>query len=167
MTMTALEALTREEILNIRPPDPNTAVGDGLFVGARYGDIALTADEARRLCDMAIESLDLRAKLKAVEHAVAQRLDASHDECCQREASAVQRAQAAEAELAKVRDERDGMLYALMGLHKAVLQLAEHFDKPITDDNVPLWLALNSAQSRVANMLAGSQPQAEREKEGQ
>lgn len=47
----------------------------------------------------------------------------------------------------------DGAVNALRGLHKAVTQLAEHFDKPITDENVLLWLALNSAQEHAANVL--------------
>lgn len=41
----------------------------------------------------------------------------------------------------------------LRGLHKAVLDLSEHFEKPITDDNVVRWLALNSAQVAVKAFL--------------
>lgn len=49
------------------------------------------------------------------------------------------------------------VLNALRGLSKAVKQLAEHFDKPITDDNVVLWLALNSAQSHAEKVLTNLQ----------
>lgn len=48
----------------------------------------------------------------------------------------------------------DSTINALRGLHKAVKQLADHFDKPITDENVPLWLALNSAQAHAEKVLA-------------
>lgn len=47
----------------------------------------------------------------------------------------------------------------LRGLHKVVLDLSDHFDKPITDENLPRWLALNSAQEAVAKFL--STPQSE------
>ncbi len=45
-------------------------------------------------------------------------------------------------------------LNLLRGLHKVVADLAPHFDKPVTDENVPRWLALNSAQQAVAQFLA-------------
>jgi len=45
------------------------------------------------------------------------------------------------------------VLNALRGLSKAVKQLAEHFDKPVTDENVVLWLALNSAQEHAEKVL--------------
>lgn len=51
----------------------------------------------------------------------------------------------------------------LRGLHKAVLDLSEHFEKPITDDNVTRWLALNSAQEAVRTFLdSGATPPEER-----
>lgn len=38
----------------------------------------------------------------------------------------------------------------LLGLHKIVADLAPYFDKPLTDDTIPRWLALDSAQKAIA-----------------
>ncbi len=44
-------------------------------------------------------------------------------------------------------------LELLRGLSKAVAQVAAHFEKPITDENVVYWLALNSAQAAAHTFL--------------
>lgn len=41
----------------------------------------------------------------------------------------------------------------LRGLHKIIMSLSDNFEKPITDDNVTRWLALNSAQVATAEFL--------------
>ena len=99
---------------------------------------------------------------------ISQRLDASHDECCQREASAVQRAEAAEAELAKMRAEREGMVLVPMEPTEAMIDhantacIAANFSvvgrqlAPIAQERIMLAAAYRA-------MLAASQPPAERE----
>jgi len=98
---------------------------------------------------------ELRQEIRR-KRALAQRLDASHDECCQREASAVQRAEAAEAELAKMRAEREGMV-----LVPKVPTIAGSFYEAgyllIPIEQVRLLAAAYRA------MLAASQPPAENE----
>jgi hypothetical protein len=50
----------------------------------------------------------------------------------------------------------------LLGLHKIVADLAPYFDKPLTEESMPRWLALDSAQKTVAQYFAASQGEAER-----
>lgn len=50
----------------------------------------------------------------------------------------------------------DDAINALRGLSKAVKQLSDHFDKPVTDDNATLWLALNSAQAHAEKVLSAA-----------
>ena len=54
----------------------------------------------------------------------------------------------------------------LLGLHKIVADLAPYFDKPLTEESMPRWLALDSAQKTVAQYFAASQGEAERGGEG-
>lgn len=42
----------------------------------------------------------------------------------------------------------------LMGLHKIVADLAPYLDKPLTDEALPRWLALDSAQKAIAQYFA-------------
>jgi hypothetical protein len=51
----------------------------------------------------------------------------------------------------------------LLGLHKIVADLAPYFDKPLTEESMPRWLALDSAQKAIAEYFAASQGEAERE----
>lgn len=44
----------------------------------------------------------------------------------------------------------------LLGLHKIVADLAPHFDKPLTEESMPRWIALDSAQKAVAQYFAAS-----------
>lgn len=46
----------------------------------------------------------------------------------------------------------------LLGLHKIVSDLAPYFDKPLTDEAMPRWLALDSAQKAVAQYFAALPP---------
>ena len=109
--------------------------------------------------DLATLARQLLRTYERAETRLAQRLDASHDECCQREASAVQRAEAAEAELAKMRAEREGMVLvpeiASQKMRHAVFKWAQRINIPTS--------ASSYAQKLWADMLAASQPPAERE----
>lgn len=46
---------------------------------------------------------------------------------------------------AMILDERDKFINLLTGYVKIVADLAPHFDKPLTDENIALWLNLNNA----------------------
>ena len=112
------------------------------------------------------------------KRALAQRLDASHDECLQREESAVQsvfmfaareeqavqRAQIAEAQLAKMRAQQN--IQDRPAVESAVKRLIQRFEKASCDsDGVAQCVRCNVMfLARVMqDMLAASQPPAERE----